>query len=81
MPSRPIRTTALRLPADLHELASTLARKKGMSFNAFVAWSLERVAREEEEHELFEGYTIAGGGDDSTTEWAMPAAAEVVLLD
>jgi hypothetical protein len=52
-----------------------------MSFNAFVAWSLERVAREEEEHELFEGYTIAGGGDDSTTEWAMPAAAEVVLLD
>ncbi len=73
---------SLRLPATLHGAARSLARSRGVSVNALITESLEKVLREEEEKAFFDSYTLLGqDADANDVEYALPAQGEVMLRD
>ena len=71
----------VRLPVDLYEAASDIARKRTQSLNALVQEGLKAMIRHEEQA-LYDEYTLLGQDEEECdVEYAIYAQAEVMLSD
>ena len=76
------RTVTLRLPNDLYEKATRLARQNNKSLNALLQEGTQRLLKEEEERELSAGFDLlAEHPDECDVDYAIYAQAEVMLND
>jgi len=73
-----IRTTSLRVPAQLLTATQDLAKRRRTSVNALVVESIERTLREEYNKALYDSFTLIGQDDDADVEFAVAAQSEVV---
>ena len=79
MPSRTtIRSTSLRIPAELLTATQALAARRSKSVNALVVESIERTLREDEDKALYDSFTLIGRDTESDAEFAVEAQSEVV---
>jgi hypothetical protein len=76
------KSLTVRLPQDLYESATELAKKRCLSLNALIQQSLAAVVKEEEDRELYEAFELLGQyPEECDVEYAFAAQAEVVLRD
>lgn len=74
-----IRSTSLRMPAELLAAAQALAARRNTSMNALVVESVERTLREEADAALYDSFTLIGRDAASEVEFAVRAQSEVVF--
>jgi len=78
------RTKAMtvRLPMDLYEAGSRVAKRRRVSLNQLVQDSLRAVLKEEADKALYDDFTLAAlDKDEVDVEYAFEAQREVVLRD
>ena len=77
--STEIKSLTIRLPLDLYQIASAIATRRFMSFNALVQESLLAMLKQEEEARLYEAFGQLGeDAEASDVEFAAPAQWEVI---
>jgi hypothetical protein len=76
------KSLTVRLPSDLYESATSLAKKRCISLNTLIQQSLAAVVKEEEDRELYEAFELLGQyPEECDIEYAFAAQSEVVLRD
>jgi len=78
------RTKAMtvRLPMDLYEAGSRVAKRRRVSLNQLVQDSLRAVLKDEADKALYDDFTLAAlDKDEVDVEYAFEAQREVVLRD
>jgi len=78
------RTKAMtvRLPMDLYEAGSRVAKRRRVSLNQLVQDSLRAVLKDEADKALYDDFTLATlDKDEVDVEYAFEAQREVVLRD
>jgi hypothetical protein len=74
-----IKTMTIRIPEDIYNFGSRLARNRRVSLNKLITESLEHELRREEEQHLFEAFTELGrDAEDTDVEFAIAAQREVI---
>jgi hypothetical protein len=70
----------VRLPADLYQAGSELARRRKISMNALVQESLAALVRAEEEKRFRDSFTLLGeDATEADVDFAFAFQSEVVL--
>lgn len=77
-PRTTVRSTSLRLPADLLTATKALAERQNKSVNAVVVESIERTIRDDEDLALYDSFTLLGRDAESDVEFAVGAQSEAV---
>jgi predicted DNA-binding protein len=73
------RATTIRIPSDIYESSSNVARRRGVSLNQLVKESLEALLKAEESQRLYEAFTlVAADAEEADVEFALHAQNEVV---
>ena len=79
MPSHTtVKSTSLRLPADLLSATQALAARRRQSMNAIVVESIERTLRDAEALTLYDSFTLLGRDVETDVEFATAAQSEAV---
>ena len=72
----------VRLPLDLYEAGSKVARRRHVSLNRLVQDSLRAVLKDEADKALYDDFTlVALDKDEVDVEYAVEAQREVVFRD
>ena len=72
----------VRLPIDLYEAGSKVAKRRRVSLNQLVQDSLRAVLKDEADKALYDDFTLAAlDKDEVDVEYAFEAQREVVLRD
>jgi len=72
----------VRLPMDLYEAGSKVARRRHVSLNRLVQDSLRAVLKDEADKALYDDFSLAAlEKDEVDVEYAFDAQREVVLRD
>ena len=75
----PAKTLTIRLPFDLYQAISAVAKQRHISFNALVQESLSTILQAEEDARLYEAFGQLGADTgDADVEFATAAQWEVV---
>jgi predicted transcriptional regulator len=75
-----VRACSVRIPKELYEKTTEIARRRRVSFNALLNQSLARLVEEEFDQEMYEAATLLGQDAEMTdVSYAAPAQAEVML--
>ena len=78
MPST-AKTLTIRLPLDLYQAISAVAKQRHISFNALVQESLSTILQAEEDARLYEAFGHLGAdAEEADVEFAAAAQWEVV---
>ncbi|MCS6860730.1 MAG: hypothetical protein NZT92_10480 [Abditibacteriales bacterium] len=73
------KTLTVRLPLDLYQASSEVAKRRRISLNALVQEGLHAVMRAEDYARLYEAFGQLGeDAEQSDVEFAIPAQWEVV---
>jgi len=73
------KTLTIRLPLDLYQAISTVAKQRHISFNALVQESLITILKAEEDARLYEAFGQLGAdAEEADVEFATAAQWEVV---
>ena len=76
------KTMTVRLPIDLYEAGSKVAKRRHMSLNRLVQDSLRAVLKDEADKALYDGFTGIGmDAEMSDVSYAVEAQREVMLRD
>jgi len=72
----------VRLPMDMYEASSEIARRRQVSMNELVQESLRAALKAEERRMLYDAFTELGQHpEECDVEWAFEAFREVVERD
>ena len=73
------KTLTIRLPFDLYQAISAVAKRRHISFNALVQESLSTMLKAEEDAKLYEAFGQLGAdAEEANVEFAVAAQWEVV---
>jgi DNA transposition AAA+ family ATPase len=72
----------VRLPIDLYEAGSKVAKRRRVSLNQLVQDSLRAVLKDEADKALYDAFTlVALDKDEVDVEYALEAQREVIFRD
>lgn len=75
----PTKTVTIRLPIELYETSSAIAKRRRVSLNSLVQEGLNAIKQADENARLYEAFGELGeDGEECDVEFAMPAQCEVV---
>ena len=73
------KTLTIRLPFDLYQAISAVAKQRHISFNALVQESLSTMLKAEEDARLYEAFgQLGAAAEEANVEFAVAAQWEVV---
>ena len=73
------KTLTIRLPFDLYQAISAVAKQRHISFNALVQESLSTLLKAEEDARLYEAFgQLGAAAEEANVEFAVAAQWEVV---
>jgi predicted transcriptional regulator len=80
--SNKTKAMSIRLPVDIYENSSKIARRRRVSMNRLVQEGLESLLKQEEGQRLYDAFGQVGADqEESEVEFALPAQREVIGVD